>query len=73
MYQEEPAVPQARFAVRCYALIVTAALLSVSAVQAEAALITIDPAGMNAIFSQPSFGDTPVAIEFLPPENDRRS
>ena len=45
-----------------------AVLVAGAGARAEAAFITIDPAGMNAIFSQPSFAGTPVAIEFLPPE-----
>lgn len=52
----------------CRALAVVAALLAGSAATADAAFITIDPAGMNALFSQASFGDTPVAIDFLPSE-----
>jgi hypothetical protein len=32
----------------------------------EAAFVTIDEAGMNAIFSQPSFGDTPISFRFNP-------
>lgn len=56
------------FAAGCRVLATTAVLLTASAVTAEAAFITIDPAGMNAIFSQESFDGTPVAINFLPPE-----
>jgi hypothetical protein len=33
----------------------------------NAGFITIDPAGMNAIFSQPSFDGTPIDIRFNPP------
>lgn len=57
-----------RLAAGCRVLAMTAALLTASAVAAEAAFITIDPAGMNAIFSQPSFDGTPIDIQFLPPE-----
>jgi hypothetical protein len=32
----------------------------------NAASVAIDPAGINAIFSQPSFGDTPISIRFNP-------
>ncbi len=35
---------------------------------AKAGAITIDEAGVNAIFSQESFGDTPVSIRFNPPQ-----
>src|SRR6516162_4190112 len=41
------------------------AILLLSA-SAQAGFITIDPAGMNAIFSQESFGDTPISIRFDP-------
>jgi len=43
-----------------------AAMLSLSS-SAKAGFITIDPAGMSAIFSQPSFDGTPVDIRFNPP------
>jgi hypothetical protein len=33
----------------------------------EAASVVIDEAGMNAIFSQPTFDDTPIRIRFNPP------
>jgi hypothetical protein len=33
---------------------------------AEAAQVVIDEAGMNALFSQPSFGNTPISIRFNP-------
>lgn len=35
---------------------------------AEAGAITIDEAGVNEIFSQESFGNTPVSIRFNPPQ-----
>ncbi len=62
--------PQARsrFVAGCRMLAMGAVLVAGAGARAEAAFITIDPAGMNAIFSQPSFAGTPVAIEFLPPE-----
>jgi hypothetical protein len=42
-------------------------MLALSATNAEAGFITIDQAGMNTIFSQPSFDGTPVDIRFNPP------
>ena len=57
-----------RFGIGCRVLATAAAILTLPAVTAQAAFITIDPAGMNALYSQPSFDDTPVAIEFLPAE-----
>jgi hypothetical protein len=41
-------------------------MLALSPAIAEAGFITIDPAGMNAIFSQSSFDGTPVDIRFSP-------
>ena len=60
--------PQTPFrpAAGCQAFAIAAALLTLPAVSAEAAFVTIDPAGINAIFSQPSFDGTPIDIEFLP-------
>jgi hypothetical protein len=45
-----------------------AAILALSSAIAEAGFITIDQAGMNDIFSQPSFDGTPVDIRFNSPE-----
>ena len=45
----------------------TLAMLVLSPAIAEAGFITIDPAGMNAIFMQPSFGGSPIDIRFNPP------
>ena len=44
-----------------------AAMLALLSLDAEAGFITIDPAGMNEIFSQPSFDGTPVDIRFNSP------
>ena len=44
-----------------------AAMLALLSLNAEAGFITIDPAGMNEIFSQPSFDGTPVDIRFNSP------
>jgi hypothetical protein len=44
-----------------------AAMLALSLVSVKAGFITIDPAGMNEIFSQPSFDGTPVDIRFNSP------
>jgi hypothetical protein len=44
------------------------AILLSSASGAQAGQVVIDPAGMNALFSQPSFGDTPISIRFNPPQ-----
>jgi hypothetical protein len=41
-------------------------MLALSPAIAEAGFITIDPAGMNAIFSQSSFDGTPIDIRFNP-------
>jgi hypothetical protein len=54
---------------RCAALgRITMAALAVllSSGSAQAAQVVIDPAGMNSIFSQASFGDTPISIRFNP-------
>jgi hypothetical protein len=45
-----------------------AAILALSPPVAEAGFITVDQAGMSAIFSQSSFDGTPVDIRFNPPE-----
>jgi hypothetical protein len=44
-----------------------AVMLVLSPPIAEAGFITIDPAGMNALFSQPSFDGTPIDIRFNQP------
>jgi hypothetical protein len=44
------------------------AMLALSSANADAGFITIDQAGMSAIFSQPSFSDTPIDIRFNPPQ-----
>src|SRR4051794_3763935 len=41
------------------------AMLTCSGI-AQAGAITIDEVGLNAIFSQESFGDTPISIRFNP-------
>lgn len=56
-----------RVAARRIALI-AAAVLTLPSATAFAGFITIDQAGMDAIFSQSSFGSTPVDIRFNPPE-----
>ena len=43
-------------------------MLALSTATAEAGFITIDQAGMSAIFSQPSFSHTPIDIRFNPPQ-----
>jgi len=48
-------------------LAVACAILLLPAI-AHAGYVTIDQAGVNAIFSQESFGDTPVSIRFNPTE-----
>ncbi len=50
---------------RCI-MAMTAALLALSSATTEAGFITIDQAGINAIFSQPSFDGTPIDIRFNP-------
>ena len=47
-------------------LMMAALAVLLSSVIAEAASITIDEAGMNAIFSQASFDGTPISIRFNP-------
>jgi Gametolysin peptidase M11 len=49
----------------CRLIMPVLAVLLSSAI-AEAATVTIDEGGMNAVFSQPSFGDTPIGIRFNP-------
>lgn len=49
-------------------LFLTAVMLALSPAMAQAGFITIDPAGMDAIFSQSSFGATPIDIRFNPPQ-----
>jgi hypothetical protein len=46
--------------------VLAAAMLGVWPAIAEAGFITIDPAGMNEIFSQSSFDGTPIDIRFNP-------
>ena len=46
---------------------VAAVMLALSSATAKAGFITIDQAGMSAIFSQPSFDGTPIDIRFNPP------
>jgi hypothetical protein len=48
-------------------VIMAALAILLSPVIAEAAQIVIDDAGMNAIFSQASFGNTTISIRFNPP------
>jgi hypothetical protein len=48
-------------------LIMAALVILLSSAIGEAASIMIDEAGINAIFSQPSFEDTPISIRFNPP------
>ena len=52
-------------AVGSFAMAALAILLSPAL--AEAAQIVLDEAGMQAIFSQASFGDTTISIRFNPP------
>jgi hypothetical protein len=47
-------------------LIVAALSVLLSAPNIQAASVVIDEAGMNAIFSQASFGTTPISIRFNP-------
>ncbi len=47
--------------------IAVVAMLTCSGI-AHAGAITIDEEGLNAIFSQESFGDTPISIRFNPPQ-----
>lgn len=49
-------------------MLMAAAMLALSSATALAGFITIDQAGMNAIFSQPSFDGTPIDIRFDPPK-----
>ncbi|HEU0154717.1 MAG TPA: hypothetical protein VFQ82_01510 [Stellaceae bacterium] len=51
-----------------HVLAIAAAMLLLSSPIARAGFITIDPAGIDAIFSQPSFDGTPIAIRFNPPQ-----
>lgn len=46
---------------------VAAVMLALSSATAKAGFVTIDQAGMSAIFSQPSFDGTPIDIRFNPP------
>ncbi len=55
---------------RCAAvgrIIMASFAILLSSANAQAGYITIDAAGMNAIFSQASFGDTPISIRFNAP------
>ena len=56
----------------CPIMVLAAAMLALSSATATAGFITIDQAGISAIFSQPSFGGTPIDIRFNPPRRDRR-
>jgi hypothetical protein len=47
-------------------MMLAALMLGLSPAIAEAGFITIDPAGMNAIFSQSSFDGTPIDVRFNP-------
>jgi hypothetical protein len=47
-------------------LIMAALAILLSSASAQAGFITIDPAGMNAIFSQDNFDGTPISIRFNP-------
>jgi len=47
-------------------LIMATLAILLSSTSAQAGFITIDPAGINAIYSQPSFGNTPISIRFDP-------
>ena len=47
-------------------LTVAALTILLSSPIAEAANVVIDEAGMNALFSQASFGNTPISIRFNP-------
>jgi hypothetical protein len=47
-------------------LIIAALAILLSSAIGQAASVTIDEAGINAIFSQASFGDTPISIRFNP-------
>jgi hypothetical protein len=47
---------------------IAVAMFALSSAVAEAGFITIDQTGMSAIFSQPSFSDTPIGIRFNPPQ-----
>src|SRR5271163_1167041 len=47
-------------------IVMAAAMLALWPAITEAGFITIDPAGMNAIFSQSSFDGTPIDIRFNP-------
>jgi hypothetical protein len=47
-------------------LIMAALAILLSSAIGEAASVVIDEAGMNAIFSQPTFDDTPISIRFNP-------
>jgi len=47
-------------------LILAALAILLSPPIGQAAVVTIDEAGMNAIFSQASFGGTPISIRFNP-------
>ena len=51
----------------CPIMVLAAAMLALSSATATASFITIDQAGISAIFSQPSFGGTAVDIRFNSP------
>ena len=48
-------------------MMLAAAMLALSSATATAGFITVDQAGLSAIFSQPSFDGTPIDIRFNPP------
>jgi hypothetical protein len=61
-------VEKSRIAVAAVGRLIMAALaIFLSSAIGQAAVVVIDEAEMNAIFSQPSFGDTPISIRFNPP------
>jgi hypothetical protein len=55
------------WAVAVRRIMAVAVMLALSSATAKAGFITIDQAGMSAIFSQPSFDGTPIDIRFNPP------
>ena len=60
-------VEKSRIAATAIGRVIIAALaILLSSAIGQAASVVIDEAGMNAIFSQASFGDTPISIRFNP-------
>ena len=60
-------VEKSRIAATAVVRVILAALaILLSSAIGQAASVVIDEAGVNAIFSQDSFGDTPVSIRFNP-------